>query len=95
MVEHEIDSDALWPRDEEHRFRIYAVAGDNMKVLAATPTAEGIGTALFTLHEDAKQDGRRLADEGRIGVLDVLAADAHNVHPRGDWIVLPWDRGRS
>lgn len=88
-----IDHDALWPRDAENRFRIYAVVGDHMEVLCATPTAEGIGTALYTMHEDAKRVGRRLADRGRIGVLDVLPDQDYSHGHLGDWIVLPWDRG--
>lgn len=88
-----IDQDELWPRDEEHRYRIYAIRGAgrhpaDREVLCATATAEGIGAALVQLHEDEKAAGRRLADRGRIGVLDVLGGDGG----AGDWIVLPWDR---
>lgn len=81
--------DVLWPRIPEYRYRIYAVTGDSQVVLAAAPDPAGIGVALVTLHEDAKAAGRRLADEGRIGVLDVLPDDPG---VKSDWIVLPWER---
>lgn len=88
-----IDHDDLWPRDAEHRYRIYAIRGagrsaTDREVLCATATPEGIGAALVQLHEDEKAAGRRLADRGRIGVLDVLGGEG----AAGDWIVLPWDR---
>lgn len=79
----EIDHDAVWPRDELHRYRIYGVIGSEMKVLAACPNPGGIGEALVALNADAEQAGGSLNDEGRIGVLDVLW---------GKWIVLPFDR---
>lgn len=82
-----IPSDVLWPRDRLHRFRIYAVADGRMDVLAAAPTPGGIGQALVTIHEDQKLVGKRLADLGHIGVLDVCAGG-----PTGEWILLPWPR---
>lgn len=92
-VTFEIEHEDLWPRDAEHRYRIYAVRGagrsyEDREVLCATASPEGIGAALVQLHEDEKAAGRRLADRGRIGVLDVLGGD----DGKGDWIVLPWDR---
>lgn len=82
-------TDELWPRVPEYRYRLVAVVGDQRHVLAAAPDGPGIGQAIITLHEDARAAGRRLCDEGRIGVLDVLP---DNGGPYGDWIVLPWDR---
>lgn len=84
---HEIDVDDLWPRDEEHRYRIYARRGDELHILAACPTAGGIGEALIAFHEDQKESGARLADLGVIGVLDVMTD-----RPTGEWVVLPWQR---
>lgn len=89
--------DELWPRVPEYRYRVYAVrsggrtsrALEEMEVLAAAPDAGGLGQAILTLHEDEKAAGRKLSDRGRIGVLDVLAG------PKGEWIVLPWDRHNS
>lgn len=84
-------SDRDW-RDRDYgpdeRYRIYAVRGDedDPHLLATTGTPAGIGVAIVTLHEDAKRDGHRLADEGLIGILDGEA---------GEWIVLPWPRKES
>jgi hypothetical protein len=89
-----LTTDDLYPRDAAHRYRICAVVGDgknqDVRVLAATPTAAGVGVALITLHEDAKQTGALLSDEGRIGVLDTMPGGEQ--HPTGEWIVLPWQR---
>lgn len=79
----QVDHEALWPRDERHRYRVYARIGKELTVLCACPEPGGIGQALVAFHDDQKQVGQRLADLGQIGVLDVIA---------GDWIVLPWAR---
>lgn len=84
------DHDHLWPRDERHRYRIYAVVEGDRTVLATTDCAAGVGLALVTIHEDQKSIGRRLCDHGRIGVLDVMPDG--RPHPRGEWIVQPYDR---
>lgn len=86
----ELTDDDLYPRDELHRWRIYAVTGDERRVLATSPTAAGIGVALVTMHEDARSAGRRLVDEGRIGVLDCLPGGKPS--PTGEWLVSPYDR---
>jgi hypothetical protein len=77
------EHDAVYPRDEQHRYRIYARRGDRLEVLACTPTPAGIGVTLVQLHNDAKQAGGRLADLGFIGVLDAV---------EHEWIVLPFGR---
>lgn len=82
--------DDLWPRDPEHRYRIYAVVGDERTVLAAASTPQGVGLALVTLHEDEVLIGRRLSDLGRIGVLDTMPGGQPGLD--GDWIVLPYER---
>lgn len=88
-----IDIDVLYPRDARHRYRIYAVVpGEHPRVLATTATVGGVGAALVQLHKDAKDAGGRLADEGRVGVLDVMAEGAHGERAHGEWVVLPWDR---
>jgi hypothetical protein len=79
----EIPLDALYPRDEEHRYRIYARRGDELEVLAATGEPGGIGEAIVALDQDERDRGRRLMDLGAFGVLDVID---------GRWIVLPWHR---
>lgn len=84
-----IDVDDLWPRDEEHRYRLYARVGRRLDVLAASDSTAGIGLAISTIHDDQKQAGRRLADLGQIGVMDVLAG------ARGEWIVLPFNRSNA
>lgn len=83
--------DQLWPRDAEHRYRIYAKQGDTLVVLAACPTAGGIGQAIVQLHEDQKAAGRRLCDLGRVGVMDVMPDGKPS--PTGEWILSMWDRG--
>lgn len=83
---YEIPMDTLYPRDAEHRYRVYARRGKELEVLACAPDAGGVGQILVTFHEDQKREGRRLADLGVIGVLDVL---------NSEWVVLPWERGRT
>jgi hypothetical protein len=82
-----LDADVIYPRDEEHRYRIYARRGSGrtveLEVLACAGTPAGLGVALVTLDEDEKEHGRRLVDLGAIGVLD--AVDRR-------WIVMPWHR---
>lgn len=83
---YEIAHDVLYPRDEQHRYRVYAVAGKEMTVLACCPDPGGIGCALVQINEDEKSRGRRLVDLGKIGVYDAI---------NGEWIVLPWHRGEQ
>lgn len=82
-----IPEDAVYPRDEEHRYRIYARRGRGrtmkLEVLACAGSKEALGVALVTLDEDEREHGRRLVDLGAIGVLD--AVDRR-------WIILPWHR---
>lgn len=79
----EIDGDALYPRDEAHRYRIYARRGQDELDVLACASARSLGLALLTLDEDERERGRRLVDLGAIGVLDAVA---------GRWIILPWHR---
>lgn len=83
MSDFTIDHDDLWPRDEAHRYRLYAVRGDEREVLAATPTMGGIGLAIGIIHDDCKQAGKRLADLGMVGIYDAI---------NGEWILLPFTR---
>jgi hypothetical protein len=85
-----LSDDDLYPRDEEHRYRIYGVIGHQRSILAATPDAGGVGVALITIHEDQKSVGRTLADLGRIGVLDTMPNGRPSA--KGEWVVLPYDR---
>jgi hypothetical protein len=75
----------IYPRDEEHRYRIYARKGRDLKVLAGAGSPEALGVALVTLHQDQLDlgGGKTLGDLGAIGVLDAVA---------GRWIILPWHR---
>lgn len=84
------DMDDVYPRDAEHRFRVYAIVGGDRDVIACARDAGGVGMALVTIHEDQKSIGRRLADLGRIGVLDVMPGGVSS--PRGEWVVQPYDR---
>lgn len=75
----------VWPRDDENRWRIYARRGDRLEVLAATGTAAGVGVALVTLDEDARDAGEPdgLGSYGAVGVLDAT---------EGRWLLSPWHR---
>lgn len=84
MSIYEIDVDVLWPRDEEHRYRLYGRRGRELTVLAAAPTAGGIGEAILQLHADAKEAGGTLGDSGVTGILDAVDRE---------WIVVPWQKG--
>jgi hypothetical protein len=78
-----IPEDAVYPRDEANRYRIYARRGDALNVLATAGSPEALGVALVQLDSDAAEVGERLSDSGAIGVLDAVARR---------WIVLPWYR---
>lgn len=52
-------------------------------MLAAAGSPEALGVALVALHADNMTQGRRLYEEGYIGILDAV---------EGRWIVLPWPR---
>ena len=80
-----LSQEAVYPHDEEHRYRIYARRGDELHVLACADR-DGIGLAILTLHADCRKAGRRLADLGAFGLYDAVA---------GEWIVMPWLRGPS
>ena len=77
----EIEVDDLWPRDHRNRYRLYAVTGDKLEVLAAAPDLPGIGQAIATIDEET--DGG-LGTLGRTGILDAVERR---------WIVKPWERG--
>lgn len=53
MSTHTISSEALWPRDDDHRFGLYVLDehGDP-ECLAASPTPAGIGLALCTIADE-------------------------------------------
>lgn len=80
---HVLDTEQF-PRDAGHRYRIYFRDG-KLRCIAACPDAESLGVALVQLDTDAKEAGRRLADEGTFGVLDAVT---------GRWIVSPFRRGK-
>jgi hypothetical protein len=80
---HEIPEEAYAPRDAEHRYRVYARRGRDLRILAFADSPGGVGVALVQLDEDEREHGRRLVDLGAIGVLDAV---------EGRWIVLPWHR---
>ena len=80
-----IPSDSLYPRDRDHRFRIYGRRGEVLHVIAATD-AEGLGPALLQLDEDQREIGERLVDLGAIGILDAVERR---------WLIMPWHRGEE
>jgi hypothetical protein len=80
--------DALYPRDAQHRYRLYARTGTELRVLACAPDAGGVGQAIICLDEDAlRAGGSGLGDSGAIGVFDTRPDE-----PTGRWIISPWHR---
>jgi hypothetical protein len=79
-----ISGDALWPRDAEHRFRLYGRRGRDLDVLAACGDLEAVGVAVGQLHADAKEAGGVFGDSGAFGLLDAVA---------GEWIISPFRPG--
>ncbi len=82
MSDYVIPSDALYPRDDAHRFRVYARKLDRLTVVAATDT-DGLGRTLLELDNDQREHGERLTDLGNIGILDAVERR---------WLVSPWHR---
>lgn len=77
-----IPSDALYPRDDAHRLRVYGRQGETVNVIAAT-NIDGLGRTLIELDNDQREHGRRLVDLGAIGVLDAVERR---------WLIMPWHR---
>lgn len=80
---YELDQDIVYPRDADHRYRLYARENDTLSVLACAPSPESVGAAVFQLHADQKEHGETLGDLGALGVYDAIDRE---------WIVLPWHR---
>jgi hypothetical protein len=78
-----IDSDDLYPRTAEERFRLYGRRGNSLDVLATCADFEAVGVAIGQLHADAKDAGGELGDSGAFGLLDAVA---------GEWVVNPFWR---
>ncbi len=77
-----IPSDALYPRDEAHRLRIYARKLGRLTVVAATDI-DSLGRTLLELEADQRENGERLVDLGAIGILDAVERR---------WLIMPWHR---
>ena len=78
-----IPEEAYAPRDADHRYRIYAREGEDLRILAFADSAGGIGEAIVQLDADQREHGEHLTDLGAIGVLDAVS---HR------WLLLPWAR---
>jgi hypothetical protein len=76
-----LDSDVLYPRNDEERYRLYGLRGKALDVLATCGDLEAVGVAVGQLHEDAKAVGGVFGDSGSFGLLDSVA---------GEWIVNPF-----
>lgn len=75
--------DDLAPRGKgEDRYRVYRLRAGDLQLLATSDTAEGMGLALATLHEEGEWVG-----DDSCGVLDTATDPGH-------WIVSPWTLGR-
>lgn len=79
-----IDIDDLYPRDAEHRFRIYGCRGDSLDVVAVASDLASVGVAIGQIHEDMRSVGGDLGDLGAFGLLDAVA---------GEWLIKPFPRG--
>jgi hypothetical protein len=77
-----VTTDEMWPRDEEHRFRLYAARGEVLRIVAASPDLEGVGSAFARLVAEEEFEA-----EDSVGVMDSLA---HPVERRGTWLVNPF-----
>lgn len=65
-----IPHETIYPRDEEHRYRLYALdEGGNRVVRACAPDAGGIGQAIFQLAEDRFEAG---LDPEIVAVYDAI-----------------------
>lgn len=87
----EIQNDDLWPRDARHRYRLYFLKGEELAVMAATPSMGGIGVAIGALYEDQKAVGETLSAFGRLGVMDTCPGGVPS--EEGEWIVVPFRHG--
>lgn len=69
MSSHTIPSDDIYPRDADHRYRLYALENDQPVVRACASDPGGIGAAIVQLGEDRREAG--LAPE-LVAVLDAV-----------------------
>lgn len=77
--------DEYVPRgDGPERYRIYRLRAGDLQLIATTASAQGVGLALVTLHEEGEFSG----GDDSIGVLDTA-------NDPGNWIVHPFTLGRS
>ena len=83
MSDPTIDHDLIYPRDDENRFRLYALDSGSLNVLATVPSLEAVGTAIAQFREDLREIGATLADLGATGVLDAVERE---------WIINPFPR---
>lgn len=67
-------------RSPEERYGIYRRKGDDLSLIATTPTAEGVGVAIMTLGLEGE------FENASVGVLD-SGGDPRNT---GRWVVNPW-----
>ena len=73
-------TDEVWPRDEEHRFRLYARRGEVLRIVAAGPSLESVGVAFAQAIWEEE-----FSREDSVGVLDVRP------HlESGSWLVSPF-----
>ena len=75
----DLTTDQIWPRNAEHRYRLYAAKGEELRIVAASPDLAGIGGALATALEE-----HELRDE-RVGVMDTFGGSGP-----GAWLANPF-----
>jgi len=80
-----LTTDDIWPRDEEHRYRLYVFEYEKdhvaeAKILAAGPSLASVGEAFGRLLEE-----REFHPLDRIGVLDTGATATPGV-----WVMNPY-----
>lgn len=84
--EFKLTTDDIWPRDDENRFRLYALAGADLEIVASGPDLGSIGAAFSALLEEGQFD-----QDMTIGVLDTGKEPAGGKHfHRGTWLLNPY-----
>lgn len=72
----------VWPEDEEHRYRLYLVMGEEARIVAAAGSLEGLGIAFGQVLGEGEVE----VDE-RVGVMDTGAGEDA---PHRRWLVNPY-----
>jgi hypothetical protein len=82
QAEARLEYELLWPRNEEHRFRIYRLADEEPVCIATAPDESSVGLAIVTI-----------AREGQFANCNFGLLDTHGTDEKpGEWLIKPWDQ---